>query len=387
MLGKTNLLFVAEDEPTDLSFTPQYILTSTSYPIIKIELINNLFFVFTGDEKVLYGSDMNSLQTLKNGSEAFAAKHIIYADGVYYMTRIESTNGKAIIYKTPDLVSYEQIILKTGNNSYPLLVHGLFLNSAGEIVALIEEKTSSSNNTDKYLLIADTLTGYDEENADFIEIGSESYTYYIRGTSAKDTTMKKDRIFTEFYAGSGTSVTGRIITLDGTISSSTKYTHFASDYFFRFGENLSRKTVNYSLNGIDYIYLDFTKVVENFNAIELFEYDGNIALIYNGTGGTKLALAATPKGLIEATSTAIPVNFDYSTQQNSNLYNDDYVYLGCTGGIITKAKIDYSDVTRPDISLLKTLSARQALTAANEYTERLFAELETRVEALEKAEN
>ena len=118
MLGKTNLLFVAEDDPTDLSFNPQYILTSSGSNILKIEYINNLFFVFTSDEKVLYGSDIRSLKTLKNGSEAVPAKHIIYADDVYYMTNIESTTGKAVILKSPDLLSFEEITIKTGNSSY-----------------------------------------------------------------------------------------------------------------------------------------------------------------------------------------------------------------------------------------------------------------------------
>ena len=383
MLGKTNLLFVAEDEPTDLSFTPQYILTPASGSIIKLEMINNLIFAFTSDEKVYYGSDINNLQLMKKSDAFMPAKHIIYADGVYYMTNIESTKGKAIIYKTSDFSTYEELTLKTGNSSYTYPVHGLFLKSTGEIVVLIEEKISD-NSTEKYLLIVETLTGYDEQNADFISIGKGQYIYQ---KNACYTTMKKDRIFTEFYKGTSSGTYGKIITLDGTVSTCDKYTHFASDYFFRFADNMSRKTLYYSLNGIDYIYLNFTNAVENFDAIELFEYDGNIALIYNGNGGTKIALAATPSGLIEAISTAIPVKYDYTPHQNSNLYNDEYVYLGCTGGIIIKAKIDYSDITRPDISLLKTLSARQALTAANEYTERLFAELETRVEALEKAAN
>lgn len=65
MLGKTNLLFVAEDEAAELAFKPEYILTSSSGNILKIEYINNLYFVFTSDNKVLYGSDINSLQTLK----------------------------------------------------------------------------------------------------------------------------------------------------------------------------------------------------------------------------------------------------------------------------------------------------------------------------------
>lgn len=384
MLGKTNLLFVAEDEPTDLSFTPQYILTPASDSIIKIEMINNLFFAYTSDGKVYYGSDMNHLQILKKDGAFMLAKHIIYADGVYYMTNIETTKDKAIIYKTPDLVSYEQLTLKTSNDSWYYPVHGLFLNSAGEIVALVEKNGTSGNYSDKYLLVAESLENYVENSASFIQLENG---YKISGTGVHSTTMEKDRIFANVSGGSSISNSGIIITLDGTSISCEKYTHFAADYFFRVGDTATNKKLYYSLNGKDYINIDFSKVDTNFSAKEVFEYDGNIALIYSGSQGTKLALSATPTGLVEAISSAIPVNFDYAIRQNSNLYNDDYVYLGSTGGIVVKAKIDYSDTTRPDITLLKTLSARQALTAANEYTEKLFAALELRVEALEKAEN
>lgn len=385
MLGKTNLLFVAEDEPTDLSFTPQYILTPANGSIIKLEMINNLFFAFTYDEKVYYGSDINNLQLLKKDGAFMPAKHIIYADGVYYITNIESTKGKAIIYKTPDLVSYEEVTLKTGNDSYYYPVHGLFLKSTGEIVALFEEKTENDFDVRciKYLLIAETFNGYDENTAVFIKTTDE---LCINKTLAYYTSMKKDRIFTEIYGGTSTSL-GRIITLDGTISNCDKYTYFAADNFFKTSSKTTDPKMYYSINGQNYIALDFANVDANFSVKSVFEYDGNIAMIYSGSQGTKLALAATPSGLIEATATSIPVSIDYYIQADSNLYKDDYVYLGCTGGIVVKAKIDYSDISRPDITLLKTLSARQALTAANEYSERLFAALETRVTALEKAEN
>lgn len=384
MLGRTNLLFVSGNESTDLSFTPQYILTPASSDIIKLEIINGLFFAFGSDGKVYYGSDVGSLRMLKKDSDFMPAKHIIYADGAYYMTTISGEKGKAVIYKTQDLTSFEEVKLKTGSNTYSYPVHGLFISSSNQIVALIEEKTSNySDILNRYLLVADTLADYDESNADFINLPNERCIY---GTTAIYTTIKKDRIFTRVYGGTSNSTSERMITLDGSEKVCSIYSWYAADYFFEVQNN----KLYYSVNGINYSALDFTNVL-NYMPQDVFEYDGYIAHTYSckedSKTVTKLIVAATPKGLVDAVSDAITIEFEYNLQDNSYVYKEDYVYLGSTGGIIIKAKIESAEAIRPDISLLKTLSARQALAEANEYAERLFAALETRIEALEEAAN
>ena len=385
MLGRTNLLFVAGDNTSELAFTPDYILTSASGNILKIEYINDLFFVFTEDEKVLYGSDMNNLQTLKNGNEAFAAKHIIHADGVYYMTKIERTTGKAIIYKSSDLISYEVITLKTGTSSYSYPVHGLFLDSKGEIVAFIEEYKDTYSSHNRYLLIVDTLAGYQEESASFIEVTPAPYN---KNTTAIGTRLKKDRIFTYIHASSSYDDGGRMISLDGTMSSVDMYSFFALDYFFKV-QSHSPSRLYYSLNGTDYISLEFSNDVTDFNAINVFEYGGTIALIYkcteNGvTGVSKLTTAATPKELIKATASAIPVTIDYGMIANSNVYVDDYVYLGSTGGIVIKGKIDNAETERPDVVVVKGMAAKEALKQANDYTDEKYKTITKEVELHEE---
>lgn len=386
MLGRTNLLYVPANEATDFSFATDYILTQSSGNIIKIENCNGLFFVFTSDENVLYGSNINSLKTLKNGSGIFAAKHIIFADGVYYMTKIEKTVGKAVIYKSADLTSFEEITLKTGKSNYKYPVHGLYLNSAGEIVALIEEDDGNEV-CYEHILIIDSLTDYEEGSG--ISYKTSRYTKGIYYTKATSTTLKNDRIFTTVYVGSTSSTTkDYMITLDGNMQElNKKYSFYANGYFYYSASN----KLYYSLNGIDYVALDFSNVAADFSAKNVFEYDGYTALFYscteNGKTVSNLTVSLTPKGLIEATASAIPASLDYEMIEDSNVYNDEYVYIGCTGGVIVKAKIDELGATRPDISLLKTLSAKQALAEANEYTERLFAALEERVATLEEAAN
>ena len=384
MLGRTNLLFVAGDNTSELAFTPDYILTSASGNILKIEYINDLFFVFTEDEKVLYGSDMNNLQTLKNGNEAFAAKHIIYADGVYYLTKIEKTTSKAIIYKSSDLISYEVITLKTGTSSYSYPVHGLFLDSKGEIVALIEEYKDTYSSHNRYLLIVDTLAGYQEESASFIEVTPAPYN---KNTTAIGTRLKKDRIFTYINASSSYDDGGRMISLDGTMSSVDMYSFFALDYFFKL-QSHSPSRLYYSLNGTDYISLEFSNDVTDFNAINVFEYGGTIALIYRCTENeetvTKLTTAATPKELIKATASAIPVTIDYGMIANSNVYVDEYAYLGSTGGIVIKGKIDNAETERPDVVVVKGMAAKEALKQANDYTDEKYKTITKEVELHEE---
>lgn len=383
MLGKTNLLFVAEDEQLDLSFNPQYILTSSSSDILKIEYINNLFFVYTGDDKVLYGSDINSLQTLKKDGSPFPATYIIHKNNAYYMIVKEQSTEKVVVHKTTNLSTFEEITIRNASSetigAVTLTAGALLLTSDNRIAMLYTIKTS--NYTHTRLVIVDTLEGFSHGADNFIELNT-----YIEAGCDK-TYMLKDRIV-NMYSVNNTN----IITLDGTVKSASPFTTYAAGYFFYTasysdGSTMSsarKLAVYYSLNGVDYqaVHLDISTYSNNvLTDTKFFEYDGNIVMYYPD----KIAITDTPKGLVEATKNAIPVEMDYKIKTVISLYKDEYVYLGCTGGIIVKAKLDYTDTTRPDITLLKTLSAKQALVESKRYTDEKIAALEARVKALEEA--
>ena len=150
----------------------------------------------------------------------FKAKHIIFKEGFYYITAIENTKGKAVIYKSADLISYEEITIKTGTSTNVYPVHGIFLKSTGEIVIIFNETTTDTSKYSgvKYLLILNSLIDYNEEDARFIEITGNNMR--IMSYYANSTRMKKDRIYT-YTAGSITSPgTVRIvITMDGNSTS------------------------------------------------------------------------------------------------------------------------------------------------------------------------
>ena len=127
--------------------------------------------------------------------------------------------------------------------------------------------------------------------------------------------------------------------------------------------------------------------MKDFSPGTVFEYDGNIALIYSCTENEstvkKMIIASTPKGLVDATNNAIPVAIDYVI--HSDLYKEDYAYLGCTGGIIIKAKLEYSDSSlTPEVVVIKTLAAKEALAQSKRYTDEQVTVLEARVAALEE---
>ena len=388
MLGRTNLLSVPASESAELVFEQKFIVTSTSKDIIKLENVNNLFFAYSNDDSVMYGEDIENLKYLMKDGVNFKAKHIIFKDGFYYITAIENTKGKAVIYKSADLISYEEITIKTGTSTYVYPVHGIFLKSTGEIVIIFNETTTDTSKYSgvKYLLILNSLIDYNEENARFIEVTGNNMR--IMSYYANSTQMKKDRIYT-YTAGSITSSgTVRIvITMDGNSSSYSdgySYSYFASDYYFR----IQSKRLYYSINGIDYNVINYPEM-ENFTCLALLEYDGCIANIFSytvdGTKYTKLVYSSTPKGLVDAYNDAIPVEFEYTFNSSASLYKDDYVYIGSTGGIIIKAKITTSDAIAPEVVVLKTLSAKEALSKAKAYTENLFSTLENRIKALEES--
>lgn len=390
MLGKTNLLFVAEDEPTDLSFNPQYILTSSSSNILKIEFINNLFFVFTGDDKVLYGSDINSLQTLQKDGSPFPATYIIYKNNVYYMITKESNTEKVVVYKTSNLTSFEEIVIRRENSeeryssgSTITYCAGALLLTSDNRIAMLYSKTEGDSQPRIRFILCDTFDSFDHVGNNFIE-----FNEYL-SCSCNSTYMLKDRIFSYYSSNSI-----YLITLDGSLQKVNPFSNYAAGYFFYvstyYTSNMSSSAkleVYYSLNGVDYqaVRLDVGAYSINIKKdVSFFEYDGNIAMLYPENGTQKIAISPTPKGLVDAVKTAIPVSVDYSIQTKISLYKDDYVYLGSTGGIIIKAKLDYTDTTRPDITVLKTLSAKQALEESKRYTDEKTAALEARILTLEE---
>ena len=373
MLGKTNLLFVAEDEAAELDFKPEYILTSSSGSILKIEYINNLFFAFTGN-RVLYGSDINNLQILKKDGNPFPATYVIYKNNAYYMVTQEENTQKAVVYKTTNLTTFEEITIRTAESETKTTAYTLSFRTAailltsGNRIAILYSKEEGGYNYESRFLLIDSLDNFNHEENTFI-----SYSKKI-GTNCNDTKIQKDRIFS----------TALLITLDGYMRTVDGYQYFALDYFFKKTHYVS-DSLYYSLNGVDYIHIPFDKQI---NILNIFEHDGSIAMIYTYEEGDRavqhFTTAATPKDLANAINSSIPVSIDYTMQQDASLYKDGYSYLGCSGGIIIKGQIDNAEVNRPDVVVVKGMAAKEALRQANDYTDEKYKNTTKKVKEIEE---
>lgn len=298
-----------------------------------------------------------------------------------------------MVYKTSNLTSFEEIVIRREsseerNKSGSTITYctGALLLTSDNRIAMLYSKTEGDGQPCIRFILCDTFDSFDHVGNNFVEF-NESLV-----CSCNSTYMLKDRIFSYYSSNSI-----YLITLDGSLQKVTPFSYYAAGYFFYVStyntSNMSyniKLAVYYSLNGVDYqaVQLD----VGAYNAsttkgVSIFEYDGNIAMLYpdeNDGMKQKIAISPTPKGLVDAVKTAIPVSVDYSIQTKISLYKDDYVYLGSTGGIIIKAKLDYTDTTRPDITVLKTLSAKQALVESKRYTDEKIAALEARLLELEE---
>lgn len=378
MLGKTNALFVTGTESADAQLIQEAILTVSAANIEKIEYINEYYFAFLSDEKVLYGKDINNLAILKNGNADMLASHVIYADEKYYFVQSkeaitiynDAIKESAIVYSTNDLVTFEEIVIKQGHGFI-----GLYKSSAGRIALLIYKKTETSGKTisKAYMLVLNTLQNYVEDDA-LMQIDM-SYGWQVENYFNRKSIMVKDRIIIGETWGTTNEKTDAIISLDGThTQADAQRTDYAHGYFF----NIKSGMIYYSINGINYSLLG--KIERSIKKI--VEFENSVMGIFSIENEKyKFAIAESPEKLLEAMNNSTEVNIigDILTGVESG----GYTYIGCSGGVILKTYIDYSGTGNiPEVTVLKTLSAKQALERSKVYTEQKIAELKEYVDSL-----
>ena len=381
MLGRTNAMFVSMEEAAPIQLIQEMILTVSTADIWKIEYVNGKYFAFLDDEKVLYGEDVGNLAILKNGDGPLLASHVIYADGKYYFGRAAEgdTNSKyAAVQASRDLSSFQEINIREGHG-----IAGLYQSTAGKIVLLIYYSSSSSGNFKRLaMLVADTLEGYQEEGQNFISIGVSSYFSPDQGYF-KRSRLIKDRVVMTERTGTSTTSDTVLISLDGNrVVAGSKYTAFAYGYFYsNVSMSNSAGRLYYSVNGVDYSIL---KNTEDRGGAKILEFsDGITGIFFTKDGRRVFAAAENPAKLAAAMdSEAVEVSVMGSILTGTE--NGGYTYIGCTGGVILKTHIDYSGSSNiPEVSTLKTLSAKQALKQAQKYADEKYALLEARIAALE----
>lgn len=377
MLGKTNTMFVAADESASIQMVTEHILTPSASDIIKIEFLNDRYIAFLSDDKVLMGTDINSLSIVVKEGSPLLASHVIHMDSKYYFSSVARdsdavTSTNASVYVTQNFIDFQTIQIYEKANFI-----GLYKTGLEKAVIIISKKLSGDTSENFYMSVLNSLEGYEESAAVFFRIQVKS----IDGYYAKISRIIKEKIFVYTAATKSSLAIQVIISLDGTVKEAeAQMMGYANGYFFSL---TSQYQLYYSVNGVDYGYLgNLPDAITNFFIAE-YE-DGAIGLFFKQSEVQKFTIAETPAKLMEALSKAVDATI--IGELRSCINKGMYTYIGCTGGTIIKTNIDYSGSGNiPDVTVIKTLSAKQALEKANQYTDVKMKELADRIAALETA--
>lgn len=377
MLGKTNIIYVAKDQNSKMQFVAETIITRSSSNIKKIKYLNGLFFVFTEEDSVLYGGDIKDLSFLKNGENLFTATNVEYYRGKYIFI---NSNDSAYVqtekpipyYISEDLTIFQKHtidgISNGTSNSVKRYICDIFINSYNQLVFCVCVTFSatgykSGNGTDFHLCICT-----DPEDNNF-EIRS-SKTSAETGYKVSGNAFMRDRLLGHSKGANGIEFC-HCITMDAVVENiEGNYcpVGMAADMAY-----ISIDTgTYYSLNFKNYIK------IKSGPTQNCFLIRGQIGLYNEGT----LELASKVTDFSAGKSTILEVTgIDYEVLCYAT--TDEYTYLGCEGGIIIQCLLDVEgSYQTPEIALVKTLAAKQALEQAQRYTDEKIAELKNYVDNL-----
>lgn len=369
MVGKTNLTFISKGETSSVQLIQKSYVTGATGRIYKMEMINNIFFVFSDNYRVLSGLDMNNLKFIQKDNAPLKATHIVYADDRYYIMDASSGNQ---LYVTYDFEEYEEITILEDIDK--LKNAGIFLNSSGKIVLsyIKPSNTTMNNNRIMYIKIfmcdslKDISTWYESGET---QIGSGNISCY-------DSFMVDDRI----YVGE------RQVSLSGDnnyIKSGLKRYMYAYGYFFYTDYNTSEdKCYLYrSRNGENFIRYNYELTQISSGGKCVIPIDGKYGLLYRDKNAGECYLNITDDmfkiGLTENDTILVYDDIDVT----SVLEHDGKTYLGTISGVIYEYQLNYDGMLqRPDVTVIKTLAAKQALAQALQYTDDSIKELKNYID-------
>lgn len=364
MMGKTNAVYVENAEKNELALHIENILMDTMDDIWKIEYVNEMFFVFLEDGRILYGKDVSDLKVIMQGGSALAAHYIIYKDNTYLFM----TNGLRCTY-THDMVEFNVIEIKALTGYY---CAGMLLDRNGRIIIL---GVNVSDDKTGRIGIFNSVNELDETAHPVIAV---SFAKSINQSSAttKLTKIYQNRlVIVEDVYTEGVSFV--VVTLDGRCHAVSSKDPFVMKDGIYTSSLATGYNLHYSYDAVNYHMLGKTDVKIHHMAI----YEGGTIGIFDKNG--RFSLVGSRKDMIESLSSMIEIG-EATNIIKCSCNVGMYTYLGCKGGIILKTFADFSgNGTSPDISLLKTLSARQALNDAKGYADIKYGELEKRIDLLE----
>lgn len=377
MLGRTNMLFAENQEDASFELVQEPIVTASASSLEKIEFFNGFYFAFLDDWKILYGSDMNNLSIMMRDNTPFLASHVIYADDSFYFVYANKKFSQQKICKTTDFLSFEDVDVPEIEE---YTAFGIYMTKAGRIVILMADPDMSLR-----ICITDSLS--ESVQLNFIETSykyktTSGYSKYLKASK-----MINDKIILTEWAGSSTTTNMLICSLDGTVKNTLKnnLSKYAHGYFYYGTSSNNDLNLYYSLNGVNFNLLGTLTGVVNSNLTNLFDVmeleDNAVGVIIHRRDDKMFTVLESPTqlGSIFQDPKVITLPGAFSCY----LYHDGFTYIGCTGGLILKTYVDYSGSSAaPNIKVLKTLSAKQALENAKKYTDEQFKILASMIESM-----
>lgn len=380
MLGKTNIIYVAKDQNSEMQFVAETVITRTSLDIINIKYLNGIFFAFTKEDSILYGENINDLNFLKDGEDFFRAIDVEYFGGKYVFIDGEKTKeqGKMQYYVSTDLSAFEkhqiQLHESSSSESYMCYVYAVAIDSKGRLVfltKLAEERYGAKFGF--YICICTDPT--DDSSFEILYKNGDSILGVLPLNRSKRIFFINDR-FLCFSMETGTSARKILscIMLDTAVETiGTEY--YPVDTVSNMAFVSADSNTYYSLNFKNYIK------VRSVPTSNCFLIGGRIGLYNDGT----LELASKVTDFSAGKSTVLEIaGIDYNVLCYAA--TDEYTYLGCEGGIIIQCLLDVEGTYQtPEITLVRTLAAKQALAQAQKYTDEKVAELKSYVDSLSGA--
>ena len=392
MLGKTNIVFVSKSDASEAQLLQERYLTPSASEIIKIEYLNDIFFAYTSEKEVMYGADIRSLAFIKKDGKNLEATHFIYHEGTYYFCNAYTGSKlRSYVYTTKDFIDYEEIVIEENEDeSFDMFSLGIFKDSQGRIIVVTYKykHTSSVSYAFTHQSSLHILRNFDERQDEEILRDDEKFFVSVNsgGRPYTDAILVKDRIFSESTV---CDLSGNVQQLKKDIRS------YANGYFYTssYANNYDLTGIYRSFDGINWALcpsVDIedaqswpTVLVNNTKpengGKEVLPLAGKTCLIYSSQG--KIYANLADKTNLIGSSSNETFELDISDLSHISSMAEDEIgntYIGFSGGGIIKLYLDQDGTAQlPDIQLVKTLAARQALVQAKQYTDEKVAELKS----------
>ena len=367
MVGKTNLTFISKGDASSVQLIQKSYITDSNGIIWKMEIINGKIFAFS-DKNVMMGTSMENLEFLKKGQEYLRADHIIYKNGRYYLVEADV---ECEIYTTEDFVEYGKVELGEGFSGKKNV--GIFLDSSGMAI-FVSYKEKSDGTTDWNIYRCDMI----EDLLNTVMVtGNFGNAWY----KENHTYMLDNKIF--WYRGN----TLYQVSLSGGIRENihTKdfeiFSYAAGYFFYNIGSNPTKMYRSRDAMSNETLCPDVKSVIIN-NFTCAIPMNGKIGILYNSSTEGGRVINVADDILSVGRSTNVELQCSDKVSARSVMEYDGKTYVGTNSGIIYEFSLDYEGIIqRPDVAIIKTLAAKQALEQSLQYTDDCIAKLKNYIDS------